>query len=198
MSIKVDVKNYCNFIDKEMAYITRAESQLSGTDLNYIHEITFLRVFRGYEELIEDIFISSLCRNEKLNSGKLNPWIKAQNSDHALELLKLEKEYVDWDSPNTIIKRAEIIFMNPAPIKNFITAKQEKLLEAKKIRNYIAHNSQKAEKEFNKVYSMYFGALPISHIDAGEFLKTCKPAHTPPVSFTMYYSTILKEISSII
>lgn len=194
MSAHSEILKYQKEIVKTRALLSKAETILTGEELEYIHESAMLKAFRGFESVTESVFLHCMNRNVVMKFGKLDSHIKASSPQHALQILCLERPFIDWDKPQNVIKRAEVIFKNGSKLSQFFKSNNEKLLEARKIRNFIAHQSAESERSFGTVYQRYFGTFPSGRMSPGKLLKQNLPNSKNPISFTNYYVNVLESI----
>jgi hypothetical protein len=92
---------------------------------------------------------------------------------HARAIVTSSQPFLDWTSPNVLMDRCET-YLAEGPIRDAIASSREHLLQAKKIRNHIAHNSRESQAEFVKIVRAFYLTDPAVIPSAGEFL-----AHRP-------------------
>lgn len=119
--------------------------------LNLAIEYLFLEAYKIWENFLEDIFISYSRYNDPISGKRPYPFLQPKTEQHSLELLKLEKGYLDWTSPDNVIKRAEICFRNHAIITQPMKNAMSDLRQAKILRNYIAHASKESFRQFQNL-----------------------------------------------
>jgi len=88
-----------------------------------------------------------------------------------MEILLLEKDFIEWSNPDVIIKRAEALFQNHSIITDCIKGNLQLLNDSKRIRNAIAHGSEEAMRQFIKVLNRHLGTIPIVRKTPGWFLN---------------------------
>lgn len=136
-----------------------------------LYEAIFLRIYRAYENLLENIFLSYIS-GECTQSGKfLTTFLQPKDREHARAMITSSQPFLDWTSPSTVVKRAETYIDGENPIKIAISSSLTHLQSAKKIRNHIAHNSTESLVEFNKVVKDFLLTLPMTQLSSGEFLS---------------------------
>lgn len=139
-----------------------------------LYEAIFLRLFRAYENLLENTFISYLTGEPTTGGVQIQSYVRPNDRVHARAIVTSSQPFLDWTSPSVVIKRAETYIVGGEPVRTAITASQSHLLHAKKIRNHIAHNSTESKKDFDTVVVHFLLTAPLVSMSAGEFL-----AHTP-------------------
>lgn len=156
-------------------------------------EYVFLSGYKIWENFLESMFISQARYNDPVSGKRTFPFLAPKTERHALELIKLEKDYTDWTSPDNVVKRAEILFRNHKIISDPIKASMNDLRDMKKIRNYIAHGSHESERNFERIARQRTGR---AHKCAGDFLLD-----TPIGSsdyYLIYYLKLIKKLTSLI
>jgi hypothetical protein len=143
-----------------------------------LYEAIFLRLFRAYENLLENVFLSYLTGEPTQGGAQVQSHVTPTSRDHARALITSSQAFLDWTSPQVVIKRAETYIISGEPIRTAITTSQSHLQQAKKIRNHIAHNSTESAKDFNSIVVHFMLTAPMTPISAGEFLALT-PASGP-------------------
>jgi hypothetical protein len=172
-------------VDQEYQRITFSSVDI----LNQSIEYTFLEGYKCWENFIEDIFISCSQFKGKITTHRAGSYLKPKNDTHALDLLKLEKDYIDWTNPENIISRAEICFLNHQIITACIKLAIRDLRDSKKLRNCIAHGSKESLKIFNELCRNNIGNVNIS---PGEYLNTISPDAVN--NYNVYYLSLFKNL----
>jgi hypothetical protein len=176
-------------IDKEYQAIQFSSVSVLNTSIEYV----FLDGYKCWENFIEEIFISYTTYNKPISGKTPESFLKPTNEEHALDLLKLEKTYLDWTSPDNIIKRAEICFKSHQIITQPIQQCLSDLRDAKKIRNCIAHGSKESNRIFNGVCRQNLGKIFNS---PGEYLNHSSPDKVN--HYNIYYLNLFKNLVSLL
>jgi hypothetical protein len=162
---------------KRLDTIHKMADKVEGSaDLNVIEkeklfEGIFLDAFKSFERTIENLFIGGMLSKEIIKRKKFCSYVHPKNSAHAIDILLLEKDFIDWTNPESIIRRAEALFQNHSIISDCIKNNMQFLTDAKRIRNSIAHESDDSNKQFIKVLNKYFGTHPVRRKTPGWFLN---------------------------
>jgi hypothetical protein len=172
-------------IDKEYQTLIFSHTNI----LNFSIEYVFLEAYKCWENFIEDIFVSYSKYNKPILGIKPGPYLKPKNEEHALDLLTLEKNYIDWTSPDNIISRAEICFKNSQMISDPIKLAVKDLRDSKKLRNCIAHGSKESIRIFDELCRSNIGTIGVS---PGEYLNTISPDRIN--NYNVYYLNIFKDL----
>lgn len=143
---------------------------LADAERHLLYEAIFLRLFRAYENLLESSFISYMTGEPTTAGMPVQSHVAPIDRAHARAIVTSSQPFLDWTSPQTVIRRAEVYIIGGEPIRSAIAASQSHLIQAKKIRNHIAHNSTESAKDFNAVVLHFLQTSPLTQISAGEFL----------------------------
>lgn len=151
-----------------------AATGMLDSERHLLYEAIFLRMYRAYENLLENVFISYLIGEQTIGGVQVDSHVRPIDRDHARALVTSSQPFLDWTSPQVVIKRADTYIIGGDPIRTAIAGSQSHLQQAKKIRNHIAHNSTESAKDFNPIIVHFLLTAPLVAISAGEFL-----AYTP-------------------
>jgi len=171
------VKNLIVFYRKRLDSLFRMTEKVeSNRDLTLqekekIFEGLFLDAFKNYEYTIEKLFIEAMLTREIIARKRFCSYVRPRNSNHAMDILLLEKDFIDWTNPESVIKRAEALFQNHSIITNCIKTNMQFLRDSKYVRNAITHSSEESIKQFNKVLNRYLGTKPVLRKTPGWFLN---------------------------
>lgn len=166
--------------------------RISFSSVDILHqsiEYTFLQGYKNWENFIEDLFISCSRYKGKVFGSKVGSYLKPVDDVHALNLLKLEKDFIDWTNPETIISRAEICFSNHQIITESIKLTIKDLRDVKKLRNCIAHGSKESIRIFNELCRNNVGTV---NITPGQYLDTISPDRSN--NYNVYYLLLFKKL----
>ncbi|WP_146108566.1 hypothetical protein [Mixta gaviniae] len=156
----------------------QAASNMTGDERSLLYEAIFLRIYRAYENLLENIFIKYLSGENTHSGTQITTYLRPKDKLHARAMITSSQPYLDWTAPSTVIKRAETYIDGENPIKIAISSSMTHLISAKKIRNHIAHNSSESMVDFNKVVIEFLHTMPRTQPSSGEFLSKI-PAKGP-------------------
>jgi len=179
MPIRDEFNDFMSAVSVATTLRQKANTAATGmldSERHLLYEAIFLRLFRAYENLLENVFISYLTGEQTIGGVQVNSHVIPINRDHARALVTSSQPFLDWTSPQTIIKRAETYIIGGEPIRTAIAASQSHLQQAKKIRNHIAHNSTESAKDFNTIVVHFLLTAPLAAISAGEFLALTPPS----------------------
>lgn len=158
-------------------------------------EYTFLSGYKIWENFLQQVFVSQSRFNDPVSGKRTFPYLAPKTEAHALGIIKLEKDYLDWTSPDNVIKRAEILFRNHCIITTPLKSSMQDLRDAKKIRNFIAHGGDEAKKPFDGVTQ---SRLSRKVKTAGEFLLASPSNNATQPHYVVYYLHMFKTLVTLI
>lgn len=166
---------------KSVATALRAKANSAATGLvdserHLLYEAIFLRLYRAYENLLENVFLAYISGETTTSGAAVTAFVSPIDKEHARAIITSSQPFLDWTSPTVVIKRAETYIQTGEPVRSAVAASQNHLQQAKKIRNHIAHNSSESEREFAKVVQNILLTPPLSAISAGELLTLTPPS----------------------
>lgn len=168
--------------------------QLSRPQIELMVESVFFSAFRAYENFIREIFILYCLEKTTPSKGTIRSYLKPKNFEHSEQLLKSSMSFLDWNSPDTIIERAETYLENGYPIKLPYTTNLHSLRNFKKLRNHIAHDSVESEDKYINLVRSYYGYIPLSIPKPGAYLMLTSPT-TPSNNLLLDFFDLVKQIS---
>ena len=145
-------------------------SMLTTKQMHILVESSFFSVFREYENFIRDIFLLYTQEKPRANGTKVRSYLRPTDFFHAEKLMKSSMNFLDWNTPDTIIERSEVYLKDGFPIKSAYTINRVQLINYKKLRNHIAHNSLESLSSYKKVLRSYYGTTPLVIPAVGEYL----------------------------
>ena len=161
-SERFDAKNQKRFSATPTAF--------SKHQLNFLTEAIFFRSFRAYESFVRDIFLLYCLEKQPRSGAKVTSFLTPKSFFHAKELIQSSMRFLDWTNPDKVIERAELYLKNGFPIKLPYTTHRETLMDFKRIRNHIAHDSKESLVGYKIVLRRHYGAVPLRIPLPGEFL----------------------------
>jgi hypothetical protein len=97
------------------------------------------------------------------------------------------RDYAKWETATDVATRAKRFFRDGYPYTAPLQAGQNTLEAARKLRNAVAHRSEKAQATFEAVARNELGGALPPGLTVGSFLNTTKPGSAPPESFLEHY-----------
>jgi len=147
-----------------------SRGELTKAQIELLVESIFFAGFRRYEGFIREIFLLYCLEKQPSKKPKVKSFLKPKSFMHSEQLIKSSMPFLDWTSPDTVIERAELYLNNGHPIKLPYTTNLQLLRECKKLRNHIAHNSAESQSEYEKVVRNYYGVVPLTIPNPGQYL----------------------------
>lgn len=181
MAVENEFNDFMTAVGVATTLRQKANNAATGmleSERHLLYEAIFLRLFRAYENLLENVFLSYLLGEPTTTGIAVVAHVTPTNREHARAIVTSSQPFLDWTSPQVVVKRAETYIVTGEPIRTAITTSQSYLQQAKKIRNHIAHNSTESSKEFNAVVVHFLLTAPMNSVAAGEFLAM-KPTAGP-------------------
>ena len=126
--------------------------------------LAFMQMVMALEDLIEAAFIRYIAGAPAPNGTAPNLRLgAAENLQHAYQLLsgnpshRAGIDYLTWSDWSATIKLSKVFFVDGAPFSSLTHLEKDRLRDATKIRNRVAHFSDKCRKDFNEVARTHLG-----------------------------------------
>lgn len=143
--------------------------QLNRGQIDLLVESVFFNSFRHYENFIREAFLLC-CIGKIVKRPRIISYLNPINFEHSEQLIKSTSSFLDWAHPDKLISRADLFLVNGHPFKIIISSHRATLLNYKRLRNHIAHDSIETLSEFKKILISYYGTLPLNIPSVGDFL----------------------------
>lgn len=167
----------------------RNSGKLNTSQIDLLVESVFFNSFRHYENFIREAFL--LCCQEKVRKRpKIVSYIKAKNFEHTEKLIKSTSPFVDWAHPDKLIQRSELFLENGHPFKAILTTHRVSLLDFKRLRNHIAHDSMESLSDFKKVLNTHYGTTPLTIPSVGSHLLQASRINPAQTIIDDFFATI--------
>jgi hypothetical protein len=147
------IKPFCDMSIKSISH-----KQIHPKQANRFLGLAFLSVLAGWEEFVEVSFIRYLAGSKTRNGYAPKMRIGGCESiGHAYEILSGQlnfdptRKYTNWTSFQSVIDKAKLFFVNGEPYSLVTSQEIEIINNANKVRNRVAHGSQKCKAEFRNV-----------------------------------------------
>lgn len=173
------------------------KAEIAPVQREAITEFAFLGMFRAYEAFIEDVFILYVVEKNAANGKLSKSYVKTKNREHARDLIKQDRRYLDWASPDTVLWRSEMFLKNGGHIKPTYTTRRVGLMEMRDIRNHVAHRSVESRARFRKVLRSVLGTEPMPTPTVGGFLLLADPIDPSRHIFDRYLEE-LKDVAILV
>jgi hypothetical protein len=119
-------------------------------------------------------------------------YIAAPSVEHAHNLLKGRSQFLDWNSPDVVISRCELVFDNTNPIKTALTANKGRLDRIRHVRNVIAHSSETAANKYESAVRTEIVTVGLNIPTPGQFLLLV------PAGYGSYLEMYIDTLESVI
>lgn len=170
-------------------------SRLNKKQLHLLTESIFFSAYRSYEQFVRDVFIL-YCLEKNTQSGKkVRSYLDPTSFHHAERMLQSSMQFIDWNSPELLIERADLYLKDGFPIKDPYIANTGSLNDFKHIRNHIAHRSENSLNKYQKVVRRHYGFAPLQTPEPGEYLLLSEKA-TPNRYKLLSFFEKMKELST--
>lgn len=189
---------------KEIGYLDKLDAnnqvELASKRVQLVlaTEAIFFRAFRAYENFLEDVFVLYVMEKPSLAGKKCSSFLRPLNFDHARDLMRSGKPFLDWTNPETVIERAETFVRGGGTVKSVVAGAKQDLLDMKICRNHIAHNSAESQKAFDKLLRRVRGTTPIQRVSPGDHLLSQVRGTSSSSYYLPYYTKRLLDISEAI
>ena len=177
---KIDSENQANF----------ASGRIRKHQYYLQTEAVFFTAYRDYENFIRDVFLLYTQGKKTLSGTRVNSYLNPRSFDHAEAMIKSSMPFLDWNSPGTVIGRAELYLKDGFPIKLPYTTEITKLVQFRKIRNHIAHNSEESLKGYKQVLLSHFGVVPLRIPSVGEYLQLTSRTDATKYNLLVFFDTV--------
>ncbi|MDP2115979.1 MAG: hypothetical protein Q8J71_01085 [Brevundimonas sp.] len=167
---------------------------MTTSQMVVLTEGIFLAAFRAYETFLEEIFVLYVMGKKSRSSVTAHAFLKPRSSAHAIQLMQSSMPYLEWNTPDKVIARAELYLRDGEPIKSALTRNRAALAETRWIRNRIAHGSGEAQTKYQNVVRTALRTMPLKVPLPGEFLMMTDP-RTVGQYFLVKYLDVLQTVA---
>lgn len=126
-------------------------------DRTVIAEACFLKMFISLEEFLESAFFLLLMGGATTTGWQATTYARPPSDEHAQNMLVGTNRYVDWSTPDTVTKFADLYFANGDPFKTPIAGSIRHWQNMKTVRNSTAHKSQSTISALASVHTSWTG-----------------------------------------
>lgn len=188
---KLDSLNQARFAKLLLA---RRRPQLTRAQMFQLTEGLFFGAFRQYQQFLAETFLLYSTGKFKFGRKHVKSYLEPRDRKHAELLIQSSMTFLDWSSPETVLERAELYLKGGFPIKQALISHRELLIDAKRIRNHIAHLSKESRAAYHKTLKRHYSVIPLNAPRPGEFLLL--PSRTAPDQYyLLYYFAMLETVA---
>jgi len=156
-------------------------------------ELAFLRGFLAWESFMEETCLLYMLGEPPLRGRDIVRYVMPPDRKMAIAMTASGRRYATWNEPAEMTRRAERFFRGGRPFTAALAGSRHTLLDARAVRNAIAHDSDSVLDPFHNVVRKELGALP-PKLTVGGYLNMLRPASVPPESFLEFYLQKLEDI----
>ena len=126
--------------------------------------LAFLGTVAAWEDFLEASFVRYLAGAASPSGYRPAPRAGyAQSIQHAYSLVSGKRgfdpvsQFLSWSTISDVLARADLFFSHGVPFRPALSSAQQRLSDATRIRNRVAHSSLKARAEFKAVALQHLG-----------------------------------------
>ena len=158
MSIEQEIEFYNNnntFLRRKIVELARVDSSDATQNELFLAEALAFRTYRAYERFARAVFLDG-CISTTTTSGKsIVSKLRCHDWQTAEDILKVGSRFLDWGNPEIIMPLANLVFDNGFPVVEVIGPVHSTLVDLRRVRNFIAHDSKEAANGFRKAARNY-------------------------------------------
>jgi hypothetical protein len=174
-----------------------AGNNLWATDeIIFITESAFLKMFISWESFLERSFVLYLTGNLSTSGNPVVKYANPVDEEHAHKILIGIMKYVDWSTPDTVKKFANLYFDSGEPYESAISSIHSDLLDLKTIRNSVAHISTTTTRNLDSLATRKL-SRPTSGITVYDLILSIDP-NSPGNTILKSYQDNLDSAAEII
>jgi len=181
----------------EAAPGSKTERDLYPARLEYLYELTYLRIFVAWEHFLEQAFLRYLCGY----ASKVGAAVPATGTTFQATLATAEvavlagRDYVLWHNPNAVTLRAQKFFAS-SPIETVVRSNSARLEHFAAIRHRVTHAQSDARKKFD-LATMALVGKRYRGSRAGAFLRDLDPTVSPPQPPQRWVDQLGRELQNL-
>lgn len=152
---------------------------LRSAHIEWANEAALLKVIVASEQFLETT-LGLYAIGERAASG-YRPRVKRRvvlSLPAMLHVFRGDQDFVGWNDPAAVIRRAEAWLRNGEPFQTSLSASSQLLSYLRQMRNVIAHESNSANEKYERATRRLYGALP-RRSSPGLRLMDLPPASIP-------------------
>ena len=189
-----EIRRLQRFDSENQRKFSSSTDSFSKNQLHFLTDSIFLRAFRAYEKAVRDIFLLYCLDKRSDFEKKASSYLKPKDFWHAETLIKSDQRFLDWGNPDKVIQRAETYLKDGYPIKLPLSSNREALLDLKRIRNHIAHDSKESLDDYKSVLRKHYRTAPLSLPCPGEFLLNNDSTDPSKYKLETYFELLRETI----
>lgn len=143
------------FLDSIYSTLLHCEAQSATNQELFLAEAIAFRIFRNFERITRAVFLESCITLVAPSGGRISSKLTCGDWKTAEEILKAGNRFLDWGNIENTRNLASLVFENGFPISDMFAPINSTLTSLQAIRNFIAHDSEEAERKFRRVVPNY-------------------------------------------
>lgn len=157
----------------------------------------FLKMFIALEEFFEASFAHYATGRMSTERWRPSKYARPPSLDHAHAMLTGTQRWVDWSTPEKIIKLADLFFVAGEPFQVPVKSSYEHLMSMKTVRNSTAHNSRTTQAALDGLHTRWT-AVPAQGVTTYKMLlaTNATTADTFYQASESTVTTLINQISS--
>jgi hypothetical protein len=191
------LQSFRNSIATSQGLIATAYSQgqagayLLAPDIrSTIVEAAFLKIFIGWESLLETTFHEFLIGTPSAAGTAITRYGVPVDGAHAHRMTLGSMRYVDWSSPEVVRKLGRNFFLNGDPFETVLASLHSDLIDLKTIRNSAAHLSSTTSAQLDALAGRKLRRA-ITGMGASDLLLSIDPNSPTNETILQVYVSIL-------
>lgn len=179
MTIETEIAAFdevSSFVSPKLRELALTDAQNASQDDLFLAEAVAFRIYRGYERFSRAVFLTGCTSRITPNGAAIESKLRCEKWDTAEEILKAGRRFLDWGDPSATQRLANLVFENGFPINEVISPIHSTLIDLRRVRNFIAHDSKEAHVGFAKVIEQYVAVGAQKPNSAGELLLSRRRA----------------------
>lgn len=155
--------------------------------VEWAHEAALLKIVVASEQFFE-VTLGLYAIGERTTTGYRPRRRRLIQSSlpSMLEVFRGDQEFIGWNEPSVVMRRAERWLRNGEPYQTTLSAASQLLMYLKVMRNAIAHASDNALEKYENATRKLYGALP-KRVSPGAQLMQSPPTGIPYLSGTTLF-----------
>lgn len=153
----------------------------------WAHEVALLKVWTAWEVFLEHT-LAAYVIGESAPGGRTFARRRTLNTSHpeALRILRGDRDFVGWSSPEAVITRSEAWLRDGEPFSTSLAAASQSLSLLRAMRNAVCHESEAAITRYLSILRKRYGAAPRFSQPGRVLMGRCPPIRglTGPDLFT--------------
>jgi len=152
----------------------------SLSERSLVTNACFLNAFVAFEEFLEASFVHYMTGRMSTAQWRPTKFSRGLDADHAHRMLTGNSRHVDWSTPNTVLKLADLYFKDGEPFRTPIASSHSHFLQMKTVRNSTAHASVTTQISLNSLFTRWTG---IPSVDRGAYEMLMAEEHSSKETF---------------